>query len=149
MITNSEGIALIKQFEGLSLRAYQDTGRVWTIGYGHTNGVFAGMIISKEEAEEFFQEDLHEAEAIVQAHAQVPLTGNQFSALVAFIFNVGYQGVWNREHNRPTIIFEKLNKGDYQGAANQLDSWIHDNGRVVEGLKNRRAAEKSLFLKDV
>ena len=30
---------LIKEFEGLPLKPYKCVAGVWTIGYGHTNGV--------------------------------------------------------------------------------------------------------------
>jgi GH24 family phage-related lysozyme (muramidase) len=56
MQTSDKGIALIKQFEGCKLTAYQDSVGVWTIGYGWTQPVDgkpirAGMTIKQETAE--------------------------------------------------------------------------------------------------
>ena len=52
MKTSPKGIALIKEFEGLRLKAYKCPGGVWTIGYGHTTGVKPGMVITEAQAEE-------------------------------------------------------------------------------------------------
>ena len=53
-------IELLKRFEGCKLTSYRDTGGVWTIGFGHTDGVKANMTITQEQAEEFLREDLTE-----------------------------------------------------------------------------------------
>ena len=53
-----EGFELIKRNEGLRLEAYRCPAGVWTIGYGHTKGVYKGMRISKEEAEMFLCQDV-------------------------------------------------------------------------------------------
>ena len=37
MKISQKGIKLIKEFEGCYLKAYQDSGGVWTIGWGITN----------------------------------------------------------------------------------------------------------------
>lgn len=86
---NDDGVALIKEFEGLSLTPYRCSGKVWTIGYGHTRTVRPSMIISEEKAEELLREDLYSAEKQVNDLVEVPLSDNQFAALVSFVFNVG------------------------------------------------------------
>ena len=58
MQTSAAGVALIKQFEGCELTAYQDDVGVWTIGYGTTSGVYGGQIISQVKAEELLRKDL-------------------------------------------------------------------------------------------
>ena len=65
---NSAGLALIKEFEGLELGAYQCSAGVWTIGYGHTSDagapqVYKGLEITEEEAEDILQTDLRHYEA--------------------------------------------------------------------------------------
>ena len=52
------GLALIKQFEGCRLAAYQCSAGVWTIGYGHTAGVHKGMKITQAQAEEYLKHDV-------------------------------------------------------------------------------------------
>ena len=49
-------LSLIREAEGLRLRAYRDAVGVWTIGYGHTGTVYGGaigkgMAISRDTAE--------------------------------------------------------------------------------------------------
>ena len=46
-VTSQQGIDRIKKFESCRLTAYQDAAGVWTIGYGHTGSVYAGMQISQ------------------------------------------------------------------------------------------------------
>ena len=58
MQTSAAGVALIKQFEGCELTAYQDAVGVWTIGYGTTSGVYEGQVISQVKAEELLRKDL-------------------------------------------------------------------------------------------
>ena len=55
---NQAGLNLIKTFEGLALEAYLDPVGIWTIGYGHIDGVMEGMTITEEEAEALLLEEL-------------------------------------------------------------------------------------------
>ncbi|WP_375645154.1 lysozyme, partial [Bartonella sp. MR100HLJHH] len=91
---SSEGLALIKQWEGLRLNAYKDAIGVWTIGYGHTNNagkpfVHKGMAITEKQAEELLCQDLRQFENAVERAVTVSLTDEQFAALVSFCYNVG------------------------------------------------------------
>src|SRR5471030_1596963 len=58
MRTSQKGVALINSFEGLRLTAYQDFVGVWTIGYGSTRGVTAGMKVTVDQAEGMLQADI-------------------------------------------------------------------------------------------
>ena len=136
---NAAGLALVRAYEGLRLEAYRDTSGVWTIGYGHTRGVVPGDSISTERAEQFLEADLTEAERAVSALVKVPLTDNQFSALVSFVFNAG-EGAFAK-----STMLRKLNEGGYGLVPAYLRSWIFDNGRVLPGLVKRRAAEATLW----
>jgi len=136
---NAAGLALVRACEGLRLEAYRDTSDVWTIGYGHTRGVAPGDSISTERAEQFLEADLMEAERAVSALVKVPLTDNQFSALVSFVFNAG-EGAFAK-----STMLRKLNEGGYGLVPAYLRSWIFDNGRVLPGLVKRRAAEATLW----
>ena len=89
MKISKEGIALIKKFEGLELKAYQDSVGIWTIGWGHTKEVFEGMEISKEEAEAFLEIELEEFESYVEDLVDVELEQCQFDALVCWTYNLG------------------------------------------------------------
>ncbi|WP_164876059.1 lysozyme [Falsirhodobacter deserti] len=97
MQTNEAGVALIKNSEGLGLEAYPDPAHGWsvpTIGYGHTSAAGAPkvtrcMVITAEEADAILRRDLGQYERAVEEALTVPLTANQFSALIGFTFNLG------------------------------------------------------------
>ena len=129
----------IADSEGYRETAYQDTRGVWTIGYGHTKNVKQGDKITKEDAEKFFKEDLEE-HIIPLKKVKVPLNDNQKAALASFIYNVGPTAF------AKSTLLKKLNNGDIKGASDEFDKWIYDNGTIIDGLINRRKAEKELFL---
>lgn len=140
MKISAAGLELLKGHEGLRLKAYPDTGRVATIGYGHTHGVRLGDTCTKEQAATWLGQDAHLAEVAVNGLVRVPLTQNQFDALVSFVFNVGGNAF------ATSTMLRLLNSGDYAGAAKQFDRWVYDNGKVINGLVLRRADERDLFL---
>ena len=142
---NSDGLRVVKDFEGRELRAYQDSVGVWTIGYGHTAAagppdVYPGQTITVAEAEEILKRDLRKFERGVRDVVKVPLNSNQFSALVSFSFNVGVGALAN------STLLRKLNARDYQGAANEFPRWVKAGGQTLPGLVRRRDAERALFL---
>ncbi len=138
--TNSNGLRLIKSFEGLRLSAYQDAAGVWTIGYGTTRNVRPGMTISEANAEAFLQQDLVRFEQSINDALQVPVNDNQFSALSCFTYNVG-PGAF-----RSSTLLKMLNQRDVYGAADQFPRWNKAGGRPLAGLTRRRQAERLLFL---
>lgn len=141
---NAAGVALVKHFEGLYLKAYKCPAGIWTIGYGHTGlkhndgTVHSGRSITAAQAEELLRHDLAQFEARVSKGAEVPLTDDQFSALVSFDFNTG--GFLT------STLRAKLNKGDYAGAADEFLRWDKVDGRPLSGLTRRRKSERNLFL---
>lgn len=139
MRTSEKGLALIRQAEGLRLRAYKCPAGVWTIGYGTTAGVKEGLVITKERAEELLREDVKRFEDQVMRLVKVRLTQGQFDALVSFIYNLGAGNLSN------STLLRLLNAGDYKGAAAQFDRWTKAGGKVLPGLVRRRAAERALF----
>ena len=141
---NERGLKLVEEFEGLSLKAYKDEVGVWTIGWGHTGlqhndgTVYKGRTITRTEAVQLLRYDMHKNEASVSALIKVPLSDDEFAALVSFQFNTG--GLRN------STLLRKLNKGDYEGAAGQFGRWIYAGGKALRGLVRRRASERNLFL---
>lgn len=136
---SDKGLSLTQTFEGLRLNAYQDGGGVWTIGYGHTKDVKKGDVISAEQAASYLKADVAEAVVAVNKYVTVPITQNQFDALVDFTFNLGVTAF------RYSTLLRLLNGGNTDGAAMQFKRWDHDNGVVVAGLTKRRKAEEVLF----
>ena len=145
MQTSDKGIALIKQFEGCKLTAYQDSVGVWTIGYGWTKPVDgkpirAGMTIKQETAELLLKTGLVSYENDVSRLVKVDLTQGQFDALVSFTYNLGARSL------STSTLLRKLNAGDYAGAADEFLRWNKAGGKVLNGLTRRREAERALFL---
>ncbi|MDX3740344.1 lysozyme [Pseudomonas sp.] len=140
MRTSQRGLSLIKSFEGLRLQAYQDAVGVWTIGYGTTRGVNAGMKISKEQAERMLLNDVQRFEPEVERLVNVSLSQNQWDALISFTYNLGSANL------ESSTLLRKLNAGNYTGAADQFPRWNKAGGRVLPGLVRRRAAEQALFM---
>lgn len=140
-----EAIEKIKEFEGLRLEAYQCSAGKWTIGYGHTNNVTPGMKITQSEAEELLIRDLFKHEERVARLVTVPLTDNQFAALVSFDFNTGAL--------HSSTLLKKLNAGDYEAVPIELMKWVKTTDpktkkkTTVQGLVNRRAAEAGMWAK--
>ncbi|EIX7372518.1 lysozyme [Citrobacter freundii] len=145
MQTSEKGIALIKQFEGCKLTAYQDSVGVWTIGYGWTQPVDgklirSGMSIKQETAERLLKTGLVSYESDVSRLVKVALTQGQFDALVSFTYNLGARSL------STSTLLRKLNAGDYSGAADEFLRWNKAGGKVLNGLTRRREAERALFL---
>lgn len=136
---SAAGIALIKRFEGCRLTAYKCSAGVWTIGYGHTSGVYAGMRITQAQAEAFFQADCRKIGSYVNNPAYVPqteqLNQNQFDALVSFVFNLGPKWLKSLCDNGRTLAQIAAAMPQYRRAS----------GQVLPGLVQRRAAEVALF----
>lgn len=159
MKTSQSGRTLIEKYEGLILQSYDDandhivpaggsSAGTLTIGYGHTSAagapkVVPGMVITKQQADTILASDLSKVEADVNKFVKVPVTQNQYDALVSFHFNTGSLG--------KSTLLKVLNTKDYIGAANHFMDYTRGriNGQLVPmaGLVRRRTEEKALFLK--
>jgi lysozyme len=143
--TSLDGLAFLAAQEGCVLHVYKDQVGVLTIGVGHAlrPGESYPDGISHDEAMALLAQDVASAEAAVNSDVCVPLTQNEYDALVDFVFNCGRGAL---EHSS---VLACLNAGDYRGAADALLLW--DKGRVngqlvaLPVLKARRSAEWELF----
>ncbi|MEO1401925.1 MAG: glycoside hydrolase family protein [Cyanobacteria bacterium J06635_1] len=137
----------IKASEGLRLQAYLDPAGIPTIGWGTTrypdnHPVQLGDTITRQQAEQYLQHDLSQAQAAVQSTVRVPLRATELHALTSFTYNVGAAAL------KTSTLAQKLNQGDRKGAAAEFDRWVHSHGVVLPGLVKRRAQEKALFIED-
>ncbi|HGM5285029.1 TPA: lysozyme [Serratia liquefaciens] len=145
MQISKTGIELIKRFEGLELKAYQDSVGVWTIGYGWTQPVDGkkigpGMVIDQAIADRLLKCGVVQYEQGVDQLVKVRITQGQFDALVSFAYNLGLRSL------STSTLLQKLNSGDMQGAANEFDRWVNAGSVKLNGLVARRAAECEMFL---
>ena len=139
MKLGERGTEILKYFEGCKLTAYQDSVGVWTIGYGHTKGVYDGMTITQDQAEQMLLSELKEYEGYIENMVTVPLTQNQFDALVVWIYNLGPTNFKN------STLLKELNAGNYNAAGQEITRWNKAGGKVLAGLVKRREAEAELF----
>jgi len=140
---------LIEGFEGCSLISYQDQGGVWTIGYGSTtdlngNPVTANTLpLTLIQATQLLATELVTYANAVTSTIKVPLTQNQFDALVSFTFNCGIGAL------QSSTLCKNLNNNIPVVEAN-FTSWdkVTVNGQLVQsqGLLNRRIKEYELFI---
>lgn len=140
---NEAGIALIKSFEGFRAKAYVCPAGVLTIGYGTTmiNGKppARNQVCNEAEATKWLMEDVKTFESVVQHSVKVPLTANQYAALVSFTYNCGPANF------RASTMLKMLNAGRYDQVAPQMLRWNKGGGKVLAGLTRRREAEGHLF----
>lgn len=130
---------LIKSFEQLRLNSYLCPAGVWTIGYGHTNGVNQGMLITEKTADAFLKQDIRNAEhSINQMDAE--LTQEQFDALVSFVFNVGV-----RAFNVSTLRKKILKNPNDPSIADEFRRWVYAGDKKLPGLIKRREQEIKLY----
>ena len=143
MKLSQRGIDLIKQFEGYSSKAYPDPatgGAPWTIGYGTTKGVKPGMVITAEKAEKMLRDDVAKFESGVSSLVTAPTTQGQFDAMVSLAYNIGL-GNFGK-----STLLKKHNARCYTCAADQFRVWNRANGKVMNGLTKRRAAEREVYM---
>ena len=139
MNISNKGIELIKQFEGCRLKAYQDSVDVWTIGYGHTEGVYEGMEISQHQADIMLDSDLVKYANYINEYVTVSLNPNQFDALTSWVYNLGPGNL------KSSTMLKVLNEGSYDDVPFQIKRWNKAGGKVLKGLVRRREAEAELF----
>ncbi len=141
---NQAGVDLIRRFEGCRLDAYPDPGTggdPWTIGYGATGpGIAPGVVWTQEEAEARLVEDIAQFAGAVERALTVPVSANEFAAMVALAFNIG-AGAFKK-----STLLRLVNDGHFEAAAEQFLRWNRAGGREMPGLTRRRQAERQLFL---
>jgi GH24 family phage-related lysozyme (muramidase) len=153
---SSYTLNLVKEFEGFSSQAYQDTDGTIVIGYGmpeiggekvkmgdYPSGTLRDRI-SSAQAERALKQELQKIQQEILSMVKVDLTSNQLSALVSFSFNIGTKFLAD------STLLAKINAGDHYGAAKEFIRWnkADFNGILLPmaGLTRRRITEKQLFL---
>jgi lysozyme len=138
----------VAKWEGFLPRAYLDTiasPPVWTIFFGHTSAagppvVHSGDSGTEAEGKRVLADDLRDAAATVAEKVHVRLSVRQRIALISIVFNCG-PGVLD-----DTKIVNALNAKEYREAADHFLEWSHAGGVVVQGLLNRRRAERWMMM---
>ena len=142
MTPSKKGIDLIKKYEGCYLKAYKCPAGIVTIGYGNTyyedNSVIKmGDVITKQRAEELLLLILPRYTSIVLKRITIPLTQNQFDALLSHTYNCGGS----------STLFNMINR---KASFKEIREWFETkytsaNGVILPGLIKRRKEEANLF----
>lgn len=141
-------LKIIREFEGLRLEAYRCPAGVPTIGYGATRlkdrPVRMGDVITRETAEELLREqviDLFAPGLFALVPAAKKWKPNQQAALIGWAFNVGLGAV------EESTLRKRILAGESPSVVvpEELPRWDKADGKTLEGLKRRRAAEVRLF----
>lgn len=133
-------IKLCHGSEGCELKAYQDSGGIWTIGWGHTFGVKEGDVITQEKADQLFYED---CEFFITWLNKRPfnLSQNAFDAVLDLIYNIGPGNL-----SRDNQLYNSLQTGYDEGIKEGFRRHVYDSHGVKQpGLVKRREEELKLM----
>lgn len=139
------GYKLIQQFEGLKLKAYQDSVGIWTIGYGNITyldgtKVKKGDEITREQADLMFKQTANKFALEVAKLIDVCLTQNQFNALVSLAYNIGIGAF------KGSTLLKKVNNNPSNPTIkDEFLKWKMAGGKVIQGLLNRRIKESEVY----
>jgi len=153
---SENAISLIKYYEGIvidkktgtSLPYLDKFANKWTIGYGTTEiknqpvNSYTAPVTEPQAANLLLNDVKSKFEPAVKRSIKVPLTQNEFDALIVFTYNVG-QGNMSK-----STLVSLINQKKYIEAANEFLKWANSKGVPVPGLLRRRRNEKYLFEKD-
>lgn len=140
MRTSLQGLQLIKDFEGLRLKAYLCPAGVPTIGWGHTRGVRIGETITEAQASDYLVEDIAPIEVLLNSQ-HINFRQEQFDALVSWIFNLGV----NAFGGSTMLKYIRDNRSD-EDITDQMVRWVNAGKKPLVGLKRRRIAEANMFV---
>lgn len=136
------GAAFIISHEGTVPTVYLDPVGIPTVCTGHTgtvSSVDVGRRYSSAVCADLLRQDLRSSEAAVKRAVKVPVTQDQYDALVSLTFNIGPGAL-----QRSTLV-RRLNAGQCAEAAAQFSRWVYARGQKLPGLVRRRAEERALF----
>lgn len=142
-LTSNKGIDLIKHFEGFKPEPYVCAGGYLTIGYGHKllpSDRF--QTITEERAEILLRKDLSRFERAVIKYITIPLSNDQFDALISFTYNLGAAAL------QRSSLRQKVNYEEFEEASKEFNKWVYAGGKRLSGLVRRRKIESQLFMSE-
>jgi lysozyme len=136
--------ALIHKWEGCSLRSYPDpaTGAApWTIGYGATGpAITEGTVWTQSQADNDLETRIAALSKTITNESSYMMDDNQEGACISLAYNIGINAFLQ------STLFRDWNAGNAEEAADQFLVWNKAAGKVNQGLVNRRADERRVFL---
>lgn len=135
------GLAMIMNFEKFEAKTYICPAGLLTIGYGHKllkNEKYKA--ITHDIAMDLLKKDLKQAESAVLRNINIPLSDNQFAALVSFTYNVGASAL------QRSTLRQKINRATNDSLHEEFLKWIYAGSKILKGLIKRRSTEAELFM---
>jgi lysozyme len=121
-----------------------DPPGVVTVCNGITNydlpGLKPGMKFTKGECAELLKKAMPKYAAPIDRCVKVPITDNTRAALYSASYNLGPGTVCK------SSMVRRINAGDTRGGCDALLMYVRANGKFLQGLLNRRHAERKLCL---
>ena len=145
MIITNKLKELVKKFEGCKLKAYLCPANVWTIGFGSTRyedglGIRKGDEITQAKADMLLEITLIKFSQQVGELVKSNINQNQKDALTDFAYNCGVGAL------RKSTLLKKVNANpNDETIREEFLKWNKVNGKVLNGLTNRRKAEADLY----
>lgn len=134
----------LKEKERFKPNKYQDSGGVWTIGYGFTDPeIVKRETLTEQEASDLLVKDIEYRRNRLRSQITTwdKLNQNQQDALISYSFNVGAEN-WKRFQPK---LLAALNEGRFDEAAKYMNA-VHDKkGQKLAGLVKRRKEEQEWF----
>ena len=138
LVLSAAGFVSIALHEGYRGEAYVPVPNDRaTLGFGTTENVKLGDKTTPPAALERALRDVAKFEGAAKKCIKVPMHQHEYDVAISFSYNVGAAAFCS------STFVKKLNAGDYAGACAELSRWVKVKGRVVQGLVNRRAAERA------
>ena len=138
------GGALIAEHEGMVLGSYVDPVGIVTACFGHTGPELRlHQPYSEQQCLAMLADDLEVFDRQLTHLVRVPISNSERAAYLSFMYNVGAQNFSD------STLRKKLLRGDRIGACNELPKWVYAKGKKLQGLVNRREAERQLCLKEL
>lgn len=134
---------VIKEFEGCKLKAYKDSGGVWTIGYGFTEGVVEGDEITQVEADRRLRYEINKRIDFLNRQ-KLRLTPNKFWALVSFVYNVGEKNFLDS-----TLLKKIKEDSNDKSIRDEFMRWVYAGGKKLKGLEKRRKKEADIYFEPI
>ncbi len=138
------GGVFVAEHEGLVLGTYVDPVGILSACFGQTGPELElGQRFSEQECLAMLADDLEVFDRQLTNLVRVPITDSERAAYLSFMYNVGAQNFSD------STLRKKLLRGDRVGACNELSRWVYAKGKKLQGLVNRRKAERQLCLKEL
>ena len=125
----------------------KDGTQLYSIGLGHqiqpNEFDLMNALLNDEQVLEIFKKDIEGIRLGMNKVIKVPINKNQQLALLSLRYNIGGPAFDN------STLLQRINERNFSDAAMRFAEWRLSEGKINQGLVNRREKERQLFSKPV